>query len=642
MAHRIGFGFFGLSILIGVFFFPCRSSAQSDTVMLDLFLVKGGLRNELRDFSNQSVDSVQLFLTRSGSLADLLSQSSPVTMRYYGPGQLASAGFRGASASQTVVVWNGIRINNPMMMQTDLATLPVQLVSEATLAFGSGTLQHASGAFGGVVNLTTAQTFPEKPELSMNLIAGSFGYFSKSASLAFKTGPIQSQTTIYQECAENNFPYPDNFAGSTPYPVEKRINAGYDQRGIMQHFLLGGNKGWKYQTTLWYQENHREIPYPILQPQGKYVQTQSDDDLRIMFLASSGIRKSAKMEVHAGYQEGRMHFRDERSVTDAMHQVRNLQQGVKIFGRINGWSWLSLAEYELQQVISDAYQGALLRHIAASYGEIIRDKGNRLTYGLSARIEVVSGFTLSGMPALIAGYKLGNSRAHFARIMLMRNRQLPGLNDLYWIPGGNPELMPEKGPAIEVGYERKPLAAGSFLFTPRIVMYYQRTEDKIRWLPDSTALWSAVNIGQVRMKGLESFLKVSVNWQQTHFEGLARIQVTSASRLPEERGDVPKQLVYQPFFAASFILMAETPFVVVAIENTFTGKQYTNTDNTAWLPAYTLTNCKILSQNFEKRHFTLQGSFNLYNLFDRHYQAIAWYPMPGRSFRAGINIKLKP
>jgi vitamin B12 transporter len=631
-----------ISLLIGVVLYPCRLSAQKDTVILDRFVVQGSQRSELRDFSNQPIDTLRLMATRTGSLADLLAQSSPVTMRYYGPGQLASASFRGASASQTVVVWNGIRINSPMMMQSDLASIPVHLISHGTLAFGSATLEYASGAFGGVVALMSEIEAGEKPEISVAATAGSFGYISGHAALTLKFGKLLSQTSVYQEFARNNYPYPDNFSGISPYPTEKRLNAGYKQRGIVQQIMAPGRKGWRYQAAFWYQDNQREIPYPIHQPQGKYEQSQNDKDLRMMFLASTRIREAAILEIRTGYQAGLMHFIDERSVTDATHSIQNMQQGVTMYGRINGWSWRTLAEYELQQVNSDAYNGPILRHIAASFAEILKDDGRKFTYGLSGRMEVIPGYNLSVIPALTAGYYPGDSRKHLVRVMVMRNRQIPGLNDLYWVPGGNLDLKPEKGPSVELGYERKPVVIGLVTLTPKVMAYYQQIENKIRWMPDSTTLWSAVNIGQVQMKGIESMLRATLKWHKTHFEGSAGIQVTSASRLSDKAEVVSRQLPYQPLISAAFSLIANAPFMVLAIENTLTGKQYTNIDNTSWLPSYNLTNVKILTKKYDRKHVTLQGSFNLYNLFDRKYQAIAWYPMPGISFRTGIDINLKP
>jgi vitamin B12 transporter len=631
---------FGI-VVVAALACPPSLVAQSDTVMLDRFMVWGTQRSDIRDFSNQPLDTVHLQKGRTGSLADLLSQTSPVTMRYYGPGQLASAGFRGAAASQTVVVWNGIRINNPMMMQTDLATIPVQLISSGSLAFGSGTLEHASGAFGGVVTLESQPATADVDLVSFNASAGSFGFFSGNTSLSIHSDKLMLQTSLYHQSAGNAFPYPDNFSGIRPYPVEMRENAGYSQQGVVQQLHYAGVKGWQYQAGLWYQDNDRDVPYPIHQPQGKYIQKQEDKDLRLIFTASSRIGKRAKMALKAGYQEGMMHFIDERSATDATHLTRNLQLGASTDGRCQGWLWRTQGEYEMQEVNSDAYQGTVRRHIPAFYGELIRDKGRRFNYGLTGRMEMVNMEAFELMPAVMAGYHSGKSRAHFLRLMVMRNRQLPGMNDLYWIPGGNPQLKPEYGPAFEFGYEKKPFMIGNVTSSASVVLYYQQIANKIKWMPDSTTLWSAVNIGEVKMQGLEAQFRSMWKWHDAVFDATARLNFTSATRMTNQNSGRDLQLMYQPLLASTFALTAHTRLFFLSLENTITGKQFTNVDNTAWLPPFALTHLRIRARTFEMRFIDLHGNLNLNNILNKHYQAIAWYPIPGRTIHAGININIK-
>nr|HAD53122.1 cobalamin receptor [Algoriphagus sp.] len=98
---------------------------------------------------------------QSRSLADLLADQSPVFIRSYGPGMLASPSFRGSSAGHTAVFWNGIPLNSPSLGQSDFSLLPVFAIDQASLQFGSSGALLGNEAIGGSVNLKSQAGFQE-------------------------------------------------------------------------------------------------------------------------------------------------------------------------------------------------------------------------------------------------------------------------------------------------------------------------------------------------------------------------------------------------------------------------------------------------------------------------------------------------
>lgn len=59
-------------------------------------------------------DSLALRSGLSVNLSELLAASSPVFVKSYGPGGMATAHFRGTAASHSRIVWNGLNLNSPM------------------------------------------------------------------------------------------------------------------------------------------------------------------------------------------------------------------------------------------------------------------------------------------------------------------------------------------------------------------------------------------------------------------------------------------------------------------------------------------------------------------------------------------------
>src|SRR5210317_1328629 len=91
------------------------------------------------------VDSTVLQNKAILSLSELLSENTSVFIKNHGRGALATASFRGTSASHTQVTWNGISINSPMTGMTDFSLIPVYVVDEVNLKHGTGSISEMNG-----------------------------------------------------------------------------------------------------------------------------------------------------------------------------------------------------------------------------------------------------------------------------------------------------------------------------------------------------------------------------------------------------------------------------------------------------------------------------------------------------------------
>ena len=81
---------------------------------------------KLRNFSHGQVLGTindSLLDNSSTSLTEVLRYNSLIYFRENGPGGVSSPSFRGTSAQQTAVVWNGININSQLNGQTDFNTI---------------------------------------------------------------------------------------------------------------------------------------------------------------------------------------------------------------------------------------------------------------------------------------------------------------------------------------------------------------------------------------------------------------------------------------------------------------------------------------------------------------------------------------
>src|SRR3712207_2725245 len=84
-----------------------------------------------------SINSKTLQANKTRSLAEILTDHTPVYIKSTGTGALGTASFRGGSASQTRVNWNGINITPPMSGTFDFSQIPVFFIDNIDLYFRS-------------------------------------------------------------------------------------------------------------------------------------------------------------------------------------------------------------------------------------------------------------------------------------------------------------------------------------------------------------------------------------------------------------------------------------------------------------------------------------------------------------------------
>jgi len=126
-------------------------------------------------------------------ISDLLVRTPGITItRNGGYGTSTGLRIRGADSDQTVVVIDGVKLNDPSSTGGgyNFANLTVGDTARIEILRGPQSILWGSQAIGGVVNIVTA--LPEKPlEMSFDVEAGSRDTISARAGLGGTTGPVR-------------------------------------------------------------------------------------------------------------------------------------------------------------------------------------------------------------------------------------------------------------------------------------------------------------------------------------------------------------------------------------------------------------------------------------------------------------------
>src|SRR4051812_12993113 len=123
MKLQKAFTFF-FCILTGLLSYAQKETTDSSFHLKEVIVTSNRLVNFSAGTKVNDIDSLALAQHNSTNLADLLADESPVFIKSYGLGSLATTSFRGGSANHTAILWNGFNINSPMNGQLDLSLVP--------------------------------------------------------------------------------------------------------------------------------------------------------------------------------------------------------------------------------------------------------------------------------------------------------------------------------------------------------------------------------------------------------------------------------------------------------------------------------------------------------------------------------------
>ncbi|HSV76429.1 MAG TPA: TonB-dependent receptor, partial [Bacteroidales bacterium] len=268
----------------------------------------------------------------------------------------------------------------------------------------------------------------------------------------------------------------------------------------------------------------------------------------------------------------------------------------------------------------------------------------KLAIVLSGRQEFIRGKQIPFLPSL------GFSWAFLSEWSIKANTgysfRLPSMNDLYWNPGGNPDLLPEQGWSSDLmlvfdGRERNRQSQ----FVPVAYVstggYYRSIKNWIVWLPQGDSwLWMPENRAQVTSYGLESRIKGFWNADPIQASWTLRFDHTIARNARETIPNDPsmnKQLIYVPMNRAGINLTLQYKQLSIAYDHEFAGKRFDSSDNTTWLPAFHTGNL-ALHWNRTILDYRLALSLTAENIWNTRFMILSNRPMPLRMVRAGLQI----
>ncbi|MCK4748579.1 MAG: TonB-dependent receptor, partial [Bacteroidales bacterium] len=286
------------------------------------------------------------------------------------------------------------------------------------------------------------------------------------------------------------------------------------------------------------------------------------------------------------------------------------------------------------------------RNEVSLYMAVRRSYGDRLNLNLMVRQDWVDGKRIPIIPFFGIDYRLIEGIDLVLKGSVARNYHQPALNDLYWQPGGNPNLLPEKGFSTDAGLEYQKVFSRHRLKTG-ITAYRSDIDNWILWIPSYRGYWEPANIREVLSTGVEYDLQVNGYLGKVQYKVAGNYAYTKSVN----RGDslvwsdasYGRQLVYIPLHSGNFMVnLAYRKYFITYQYNAYS-ERYTTSSNDLtrrdWLYPYFM-NDMALGGEFRIKNIILSAELKVYNIFNESYHSILYRPMPGRNYLLVVKLKI--
>lgn len=626
-------------------------------------------------------DSTMLKENIANSMADILTFNSSIFVKNHGRATLSTVSFRGTSPSHTQVTWNGMKVNNPMLGMTDFSTIPAYFIDDASLLHGTSSINESGGGLGGAVKLSTQPANAQGFGAQYIQGAGSFKTFDEFLRLTYGNARWQISTRAVYASSPNNYKYKNRDKKENIYdqdmniigqyhPIERNKSGAFKDMHILQEIYYNNQRGDRFGLNAWYTSQNRELAM-LTTDYGEatdFDNRQREHTFRGV-LSWDHIRSNWKVAAKGGYIHSWVAYDYKRDLGNGTmaHMTRSRSTINTFYGDVNGEyyigrKWLISASATAHQHFVQSRD----KNIILQEGDkaiVGYEKGrvelstllslkyrptNRIGVSVVAREELYGTEWTPVIPALFIDGVVSEKGNIVLKSSISRNYRYPSLNDMYFLPGGNPNLKNESGftydagVSFAVGNSKYKISAGATWFESHI-------KDWIIWLPTTKGFFSPKNIKDVHAYGVELQASTdfvingkwlfALNGTYSYTPSINQGEPVS----PADRS-VGKQLPYVPKHSATFTGKIEWKRWSFLYKWCHYSERFTMSSNdislTGRLPKYYMSNISLEKNlNFKPLDLSLKGVVN--NLFNEEYLSVLSRPMPGINFEIFIGITPK-
>lgn len=657
----------------------CCAMAQTDTIVGRVHELEGVTVTESQRRHTLTSTAPLHLLDRRDMLsmgitdmADALHRLPGITLRDYGgAGGMKTVSVRGFGAKHTGVSYDGVMLSECQSGEIDLSRYSLDNVEGLSLTIGDNDdifIPARQSSTPAVLNIETLRmrTDDIRPHLTAQVKQGSFGLISpfvryeQNLSNRFAFSLVGEYTY-----ADNDYPYSIQNGNETV--SDRRSNSRMNSWHGELNFLYQTNRVSRLSGKLYYYDNDRQLPGQVhyytnlsgeaLRDRNAFgqllYQTRWDDKLSLKWLAKYNWAESV-------YRDRMM----QGGVNDASYWQREVYSSAVLlytpderwamdysmdyaFNNLNGSSWRTLVgkpyRHTMLQSATAKYQSRRLKVIVRLLLSLYLNGQSEMPATTRQDVQQNSADNMQRLsPSLSVSYKLLADQDLYVRASYKNIFRSPTFNESYYYHYGSTNLKPESTDQLNVGVTYTAPLSRRNMLTVTLDGYYNHVKDMIVAVPQNMFVWTCVNLDKVRSYGLDATMRASRQVAEGHQVAVAgsysyqRVE----DRNNPEATTYGYQVAYMPRHQGSLSVSYENPWVNVSLHGTSVSSRWPNNNHYEGTLIAGYTDCgATLWRQFRWHRHQLEARFDLKNVFDKHYEIVANYPMPGRNYQISINYK---
>lgn len=621
------------------------------------------------------LDTAQLHQNAAYSMADILQAHTTLFVKSYGRATESTAEFRGTSPSHTQVIWNGMKVNSPMLGSVDFSYIPGHFIDEARLLHGASSVSQTGGGLGGAIVLNTQAQWTPGWHGEFTQGIGSYRTFDELLKLNYATQNWSANTRISYGHSLNNFSFVNNDKKvdirdeqgtliKSYHPTETNRSGYFDDVNVMQQVAWRDHKGNELGATAWYGYSLRGLPFLSVdyKDDSHFTNEHKQQTLRsVLFWTHTSTASVLCLRAGYLYQDvDYNYFTQREAIVNTITQSHSYTQTGFLQGQF---------DYYLSPRWQLGAQAAVYYNHVRSWDRSPFHTGNNYRHGraeeniaASVRWRPLDALTLHAVlraeayacdavpliPAFYADWVLYRPWNLVLKASVARNYRYPSMDDLYFQPGGNAALLPERGVTYDGGLELN-IKRRRWGVKGNVTAFDSYITNWIQWTPNTKGYWTPANVKRVHNYGLEGTAELNysptTDWQVSLRGNLAYTpSINKGERVNDNDNSSGKQLCYVPLISANAQCSVLWRSWALRYQWMHYGRRYTTTSNelsriTGQLLPYFMNNVS-LEKTFTLRRLQLSLKAVVNNLLDEHYVTVLSRPMPGRNFEIFLKLKL--
>jgi vitamin B12 transporter len=581
------------------------SEADASQVYQEKLVVTASLEHEERRVVPGSVTVIERAEIRDRQATEIFEVLRTVPgldiVQSGSPGKVVSLFSRGAESDQTLVLWNGVKLNDPFFAGFDWAFMPTDGVDRVEVVRGPFSSLYGSEAMGGVVQVFSAR----QDGGDLRLEGGSDSYGRLGVAWGAEIGSTQVDFSGHirrgDGAAENDF---------------------YDGQSMMTRVAWA--PGRDTQLGLIARFTDSEVGIPVASGVETPQRRQESDSvqLAVPFEAALG-----RWQISAAVTTLQSDFRfSDPDASFSLNRTDAERMGVRGVAsyRAKGDFWFAFgADWDEDEVSNESNFGVALEGESRSnyslFGEVQKAWGPvRLDLGVRQDEDQFFGGEMSPRIGVLAD--VSRSVQVFANYG--EAFRAPSLGELFFPFFGNPDLEPETSESAEVGVRFDTERWGGQL------AYFDNEFDNL--IDTDPLTFTAINVGQAETSGLE----VEVEYRY----GMTQIRL-NANFLDTEDVATGETLLRRPEESGSVWVAVRPGELTLSLTGRYVGERqdldpltFLRADNDEFFVGDLAATWQASS--------TVAPYVRIGNLLDEQYEEVLGFPSPGRSLVVGMEVEL--